>query len=54
MYFSDEREIAFNILSFSFKKVYTVLETVSKSLHICVHYCHVGADSNALSPVSCI
>ena len=31
MYCSDEREIAFNILSFSFKQV---LEMISKSQHI--------------------
>ena len=35
MYCSDEREIAFNILCFPFKLVYTLLGTVSKSLHIC-------------------
>ena len=36
MYCSDERGIAFNILSMSFKMMYTVLGSISKSLHICV------------------
>ena len=35
MYCSDERGIAFNILSVSFKMVYTVLGLISKSLYIC-------------------
>ena len=35
MHCSDEREKAFNILSFAFKMVYKVLETISKSLYIC-------------------
>ena len=35
MYCSDQRAIAFNVLSFSFEMVYTVLETILKCLHIC-------------------
>ena len=35
MYFSDEREIEFNVLCFSFIVVHTVLGTILKSLHIC-------------------
>ena len=35
MYCSDEREIAINILSFSFKMMSTMLETILKYLHIC-------------------
>ena len=53
MYCSDEREIAVNILCFSFKRVYTVLGTISKSLHISefdfsIYYRYFGVDSNAL------
>ena len=63
MYCSKEREIAFNILCFSSKMVFTVLETISKSLHVCafdfsclsnafIYY--FGVDSKALFLVSCI
>ena len=34
MFCSDERGMAFNILSVSFKMVYSVLGSILKSLHI--------------------
>ena len=38
MYCSDGRKTVYNVLSFSFKMVYTVLEQISNSLHISAYF----------------